>query len=255
MRKIVSLSIVGFAIALSACGDDERPTVTVAAASDVRLAFEEMEPQFEKACDCDLVFSFGSSGTLATQIEEGIPVDAFFSANESFVDGLDEQGLIISETKQLYGIGRIVLATPAVASPLNSLDQLTSSDIQRIALANPEHAPYGLAGKEALQAAGVWDDVESKLVLGENASAATAFVQSGDADAGIVPLSLAIQDEDKLTYILIDDGLHNPLRQSAAAIKDAGEAELGLDFIEFVNGAGRETMRKYGFVLPGEPVP
>jgi molybdate transport system substrate-binding protein len=147
-----------------------------------------------------------------------------------------------------------VLASRSGAPTIEELAGLVSDDVRRIALANPDHAPYGAAGREALRAAGVWDDVEPKLVLGENASAATAFVRGGDADAGIIPLSLAIQD-GKLEYTLIDESLHNPLRQTAAVIKDSDGAELGRDFIEFVNGEGRETMQKYGFVLPGETVP
>jgi molybdate transport system substrate-binding protein len=253
MNRCRSLTIVALAVTLVACSNNERPTLTVAAASDVRLAFEEMEPAFEQACDCDVVFSFGSSGTLATQIEEGLPVDAFFSANEEFVLRLDDQGKVVPDTKQLYAIGRIVVATKGGNEALSSLDELKRGDIRKVSLPNPEHAPYGLAGKEALTALGLWEAIEPKLVLGENASQATAYVQTGDADAGIVPLSLAIQSQGALAYTVIDDGLHNPLRQMAAVIAGADEAELAAQFIAFVNGVGREIMERYGLTLPEEP--
>jgi len=247
-------ALVVVALAFTSCSDDGRPKVRIAAASDVRLAFEEMEPKFEEACQCNVVFSFGSSGTLAAQIEEGLPVDAFFSANEAYVDTLNERGLIAPGTTRLYAIGRIVLATPAGLPKLERLDQLEGEEIRRIALANPDHAPYGLAAKEALRATGVWEQVESKIVLGENASQATTFVQSGNAEAGIIPLSLAMQNSDDITFTIIDDRLHGPLRQSVAVLKDTAEAERAGMFVDFVLGPGAETMRAYGFDLSGEAV-
>lgn len=239
------------AVVLSACGaGDGRPTLTVAAASDVRLAFEEMEPTFEEACRCDVVFSFGSSGTLATQIEEGLPADAFFSANEAFVQRLERGGNVVPETTTLYAVGRIVVAVRRERAPAPSPEDLARAEINRVSLPNPEHAPYGLAGQEALRSLGIWEAVEPKLVLAENASQATAYVATGDADVGIVPLSLAIQSGGALAYTLIDDRLHSPLRQMAAVVAGADEAELAADFIAFVNGGGRETMEKYGFTVP-----
>jgi len=254
VKALFVLASLTLTAAIVACGDSDRARVNIAAASDVRVAFEEMEPAFEATCNCDAVFSFGSSGTLATQIQEGLPVDAFFSANEGYVQQLDEQGKVAPDTKQLYAVGRIVLATRGGQNPLSSLDELKRDDIRKIALPNPDHAPYGLAGKQALTALGLWDAIEPKLVFGENASQATAYVETGDADAGIVPLSLAIQSDGALTYNLIDDTLHNPLRQMAAVVTGAEHAELAAQFIGFVNGAGRETMKRYGFTLPeGSP--
>jgi molybdate transport system substrate-binding protein len=235
---------------LSACGSDGRAQVHIAAASDARAAFEEIQPAFEEACDCDVVFTFGSSGTLATQIEEGLPIDAFFSANESYIAKLEEGGFIEYGSVEVYAIGRIVIAVPAGRAIIERLEDLTDDSIRRVSVANPEHAPYGLAAKQALEAAGVWEQVEPRLVLGENASQATTFVQTGDADAGIIPLSLAIQNTDELAYTLIDESLHAPLRQSAAVIRNASNAADGAAFIEFVVGAGAETMGSYGFTLP-----
>jgi molybdate transport system substrate-binding protein len=230
------------------------PSLTVAAAADLRYAFEDISEAFEQDCNCKVVLTFGSSGQFATQIEQGLPVDVFASANTSYVDDLAQKGLILEGSKQLYAIGRIVLATPAGSTidPV-SLEVLRDPAIKRIAIANPDHAPYGVAAKEALLSSGLWDELQPKLVLGENASQTTEFVESGDADAGIIPLSLAIQREDSFRYALIDEGLHNRLEQAAAVVARSGEPELARRFIEFVNGpTGRPIMQRYGFVLPGE---
>jgi molybdate transport system substrate-binding protein len=237
-----------------ACGGgDERPAVLVAAASDLRFVFEEIEPMFEQRCDCDLLFSFGSSGTLATQIAQGLKVDVFASADSGYVDQLDEDGLVLSETIQLYAIGRIVVAVPSDSEMrVDSLDDLRDPRLRKISIANPEHAPYGRAAKQALERTGVWDDVESRLVLGENASLATQFIETKNAEAGIVPLSLAIQREQFLRFVLVDDSLHEPLRQVAAVLRSSKSPEQARGFLDYVNGDGRALMREYGFVLPGE---
>jgi molybdate transport system substrate-binding protein len=178
---------------------------------------------------------------------------AFFSANTAFVDALREKRLTVDETIGLYAIGRIVLAKPGGSDQrVRTLEDLLDSGVRRVALANPDHAPYGTAGKEALEALAVWDQVRPKLVLGENASQATEFVLSGNADAGIVPLSLAIQAGSRLEYVVIDEELHDPLLQAAAVIQGAPHKELGRAFIDYVNGAGRETMTSYGFLPPDE---
>lgn len=254
MRRIygVGILVAALAVLLSACGGDSKPTIMVAAAADLRYAFEELEGPFERQCGCDVVLTFGSSGKFATQIEEGLPADVFASANISYVDDLDEQGLVNS--KQLYAVGRIVLAVPA-GSRLepSSLDLLLDPAVKRIAIANPEHAPYSVAAKEALQSAGLWDSVEPKLVLGENASDAAQFVETGDAQAGIIPLSLAKQREEEVRFTLIDDSLHNPLRQAAAVLSRSLHPDLAQAFIDYINSpGGRPVMRKYGFLLPEE---
>jgi molybdate transport system substrate-binding protein len=238
----------------TSCGASSTPTLTVAAAADLRFAFEDIAEAFEDECACQVILSFGSSGQFAAQIEQGLPVDVFASANISYVDDLDENGLILEGSQQLYGIGRVVLATPAdSAIDPSNIDVLRDPAVDQIAIANPDHAPYGVAAKEALLSLGLWDELQPKLVLGENASQTTQFIESGDAAAGIIPLSLAIQREGSLRYALIDEGLHNPLEQAAAVVARSAEPELGRQFIEFVNGpTGRPIMQAYGFVLQGK---
>ena len=145
----------------------------------------------------------------------------------------------------------IAPAKSAVVEP-KSLKDLGRPELKKIAIANPEHAPYGRAAKQALQAKGLWNQVESKLVLGENIAQTFQLVQTGNADAGIVALSVALGNPG-VSYTLIDEALHAPLLQAASVLKNSRQPEAAQAFLEFVNGpSGRPIMRKYGFVLPGE---
>jgi molybdate transport system substrate-binding protein len=241
-------------IALAACGGGDRPRVTIAAAADLQYAFTELKAPFEEQCDCELVLTFGSSGRFAVQIAEGLQADVFASADIGYVEELEARGLVVDGTKQVYAIGRIVIAVP-VGSDLDPADIGVVADprVRRVSIANPGHAPYGVAAQEALEAAGLWETVQGKLVLGENAAQASQFVETGDADAGVIPLSLAMQREDRLRYTLIDEAMHNRLNQAAAIISRARQPELARDFLEFINGPqGRPVMEAFGFVLPGE---
>ena len=245
------------AMTLTACGSASSapgPTakLLVVAASDLRPALEELAPRFRETCGCELRLSFGSSGNIATQIEQGIPADVFFSADAGYVDGLERKGLIVPGSKRLYAEGRIALVRPRDSDiQVQKLEDLTDPRVTRIAIANPEHAPYGVAAMQALQSVNLWDAVKPRLVMGENAAQATQYVQTRDAPAGIVPLSLAVQQEDKLSRVLIDPALHAPLRQGAAVIKTSRHADLGERLIAFVNSpAGSEVMKKYGFLPP-----
>lgn len=256
MRKVwgYGVLVVALGALLGACGGDGRPTITVAAAADLLYAFEELEDGYERRCGCDVVLTFGSSGQFATQIEGGLPADVFASADIGYVDALEGKGLVVSESIEVYAVGRIVLAVPAGSSlEPTDLGLLTEPGIDRIAMANPEHAPYGVAAREALESAGLWESVQAKLVLGENAAQASQFVETGDAQVGIIALSLAAQREGRLRYTLIDEGLHSPLRQAAAVLARSEQPELARGFIDYINSPeGRPVMREFGFLLPGE---
>ena len=228
------------------------PALVVYAASDLDMAFREITPLFEKAMATRVTLVMGSTGNLAKQIGHGAPADVFFAANESFVDGLRAAGAIIPQTRALYAQGRIVLAAPkksviAVREPVD----LLKPEVRRVAIANPAHAPYGRAAREALERAGVWDKVKPKLVYGENIRHALQFVETGAVEAGIVALSIA--DAPGITYAPIDPALHAPLNQVAAVVKRSPHPDLGAAFIQFVNGAeGRPILKRHGFFLPGE---
>lgn len=231
---------------------DENAEIIVAAAADLAPAFEELGRQFERETGTRVTFSFGSTGTLAKQIENGAPVDLFAAANVEFIDQLDRQGLILSETKALYARGRITIWTRADgALKIERIEDLAGVEVERVAIANPEHAPYGRAAREALESAGIWKAVEHKLVYGENVRQAMQYAETGDADAAITALSLSVQSNGRWT--LIPQDVHKPLDQALAVIKGARRELEARRFAEFVNSAqGRATMREYGFILPGE---
>jgi molybdate transport system substrate-binding protein len=227
--------------------------VTVAAAADLAFAFRDLGPLYEKATGQPVIFSFGSTGILAKQIAEGAPFDAFAAANASFADEAVSSGACLADSRTPYATGRIVVyrANGAAVAP-KTLAELTDPRITKIAIANPEHAPYGHAAKEAMQRVGVWDAVSAKVVYGQNVQQALQFAQSGNADVAIVALSLAIVTPGAWT--LVPGDLHDPIDQVMVACSHGrGGAASGRRFVDFVRSdAGRAVMRKYGFLLPGQ---
>ena len=172
-----------------------RPELTVFAAADLAFALKEIVAKFEQTYDAKVTLVLGSTGNLSQQIANGAPADILFAANESFVDDLIRRGAIIPETRALYAQGRIVLATRKDRGPrLADLKELTDPRVRRIAIANPQHAPYGKAAEEALQTTGLWDAVQPKLVYGENIRHTLQFLETGGVDAAIVALSVANVD-------------------------------------------------------------
>ncbi|MBI3755071.1 MAG: molybdate ABC transporter substrate-binding protein [Deltaproteobacteria bacterium] len=237
----------------------DQKQLTIAAAADLSFALKEISQQFEKDTGAKIVLSFGSTGMLARQIENGAPFDIFFAANERYIDELKDKGLIIPDTKKLYAQGRLVLAANKKLVPAGSkqgsgvhvkkLEDLFDPSIKKIAIANPVHAPYGIAAKEAMTKLGLWDKLKPKMVYAENIRQAVQFVQTGDASAGIVALSVA--DAEDITYTIIDLSLHNPINQAVAIIKTTKVERDARLFIDYANSpAGRTIMKKYGFGLP-----
>jgi molybdate transport system substrate-binding protein len=253
MRQITLLAL-GLVLAAGspARAQSPSPAITVYAASDLDMAFREIKPLFEKATGARVTLVMGSTGNLAKQIEHGAPADVFFAANESFIDDLLAAGAVIPQTRALYAQGRLVLATPtASAVTVRELAELLKPEVRRVAIANPAHAPYGRAAQEALESVGVWERVKAKLVYGENIRHTLQFIETGAVEAGIVALSVA--GVPAVRYVPIDPKLHKPLNQVAAVIKRSARPELGLAFIQFLNGPeGRPIMKRYGFLLAGD---
>lgn len=256
VNVVTAVMIVAFSLLISSippgAGARQNVTLTVSAASDLTPAFGELGPLFTEATGIGVEFNFGSTGQLAQQIIAGAPVDVFAAANVDVIDQLDGQGLILTDTRALYARGRITLWTRSDSGlEITDLSQLTDPGIERIAIANPDHAPYGVAAREAMQSAGVWDAVQDKLVLGENISDALRLAQTGNVDVAIVALSLSLESDGRWT--LIEETLHEPIDQALAVMAVTDHELEARAFCDFVNGAqGREIMRRYGFVLPGE---
>jgi molybdate transport system substrate-binding protein len=229
--------------------------ITIAAAADLKFAMDEIVSSFRKANPADKVeVIYGSSGKFHTQIQRGAPYDLYFSADIGFPRELAKAGFAASEVRP-YALGRIVLWSSTLDASKMTLADLTDPRIARIAIANPKHAPYGKRAEEALRAAGLWEKVEPKLIFGENIAHTAQFVETGNAQVGIIALALALNPRlaNKGGYWLIPDNLHEPLEQGFIITKRAENNALAKRFADYMDSkSARAVMTKYGFVLPGE---
>ena len=236
-------------------------TASVAAASDLKFALDEVVAMFHKDTGQSARVSYGSSGNFMRQIAQDAPFELFLSADEAFVFQLAERKLTV-DRGVLYATGRIVLFA-TTASRLQPDAQLADlrraigdGRVTRLAIANPDHAPYGRAAKEALTSAGLWDLVQPRLVLGENVSQAAQFAVSGSTQGGIFAYSLVLAPAFAQAgrYVLIPENLHQPLRQRMALTPKAGPTARAL-YAYLQQPAARAVLRRYGFALPGETTP
>ncbi|WOH50468.1 molybdate ABC transporter substrate-binding protein [Bradyrhizobium sp. sBnM-33] len=243
---------------IAASGVHAQETPTIAAASDLKFALEEVAAKFKAETHQEVRLNFGSSGNFARQLQQGAPFEMFMSADEGFVFQLADAGKTM-DRGILYAEGRIVLFVPK-GSPVRAdgqLDDVSAATvdgrIQKFAIANPEHAPYGRAAEQALRNRGLWDVIKPKLVLGENVSQAAQFATSGAAQGGIFAYSLALAPAVSSlgSFVLIPAEWHQPLRQRMVLMKNA--TPVTREFYRYVQmPAARVVFRKFGFILPGE---
>jgi len=245
--------------ALAACHKDvpaPADPLMVAAASDLSFAFKDVGAAYEKKTGEKVIFSFGATGLLEKQLAEGAPFDVFAAANVSYAEDAVKAGACQGDSKATYATGHLVLySTKDAAFHPRTMADLADARVAKIAIANPEHAPYGKAAKQAMERAGVWAAVQPKVVYGENVQQTLQFAQSGNADVAVVALSLATVTPGEAAPVPTD--LHDPIDQALVACKNgkAGAAE-GRKFIAFVQSTeGHAVMRRYGFLLPGESMP
>lgn len=224
--------------------------ITVAAASDLAFALKEISASFESRTGARVVISFGSTGMLTRQIEQGAPFDLFFSAGQTYMDVLKKGGHTLTGTERLYARGALALAvSKGIQVDRPALEDLMRPEIKRIVIANPDHAPYGVAAMEALKSAGLLSRVKGKIVYAENIRQAMQYIQTGDAQAGLIALSLA--KAEQVRYSVIDTKLHGPISQVAAVIRGAGDKAVAMAFLEYACGPlGRSVLKSYGFTLP-----
>lgn len=234
--------------------------VTVAAASDLKFAFEEIAAEFQKChADVKVQATYGSSGNFFSQISNNAPFDMFLSADMEYTRKLEDQGLAVKETKFVYGSGRIVVWVSNQSSlDLNKLGMaaLLDSSVKKIAIANPKHAPYGRSAEAAMMKLNVYGQVKDKLVLGENIAQAAQFVQSGSADIGIVALSLAVAPamNNAGRYWKIPTDAYPRMDQGGVILSSSKNKDAAHELRSFITSAqGKTILKKYGFFVPGEP--
>jgi molybdate transport system substrate-binding protein len=216
----------------------------------LHFALEEVSREFRAAHpDVDLAIAYGSSGNFYAQIRNQAPFDIFLSADAEYPRKLVENGVGARDSLFVYAVGRIVVWVPA-ASPLDPATALGAASVRHVAIANPQHAPYGRAAEAALHSLGVYDSVVGKLVLGENVAQTLEFVQSGAADVGIVALSLALAPpvRGQGRYWEVPVGAYPKIEQGGLILKDSKAAR---EFRSFLLAAdGRRILKEYGFSVP-----
>ncbi|MBI2818521.1 MAG: molybdate ABC transporter substrate-binding protein [Acidobacteria bacterium] len=231
--------------------------LVVAAAADLRYAMEELSGMFQAEHSGAVVrVNYGSSGILATQIENGAPFDIFFSADLTYPRRIVAKDMAVPNSEFLYAVGRIVVWVPSdslIDVGELGMDALREQSIRHIAIANPAHAPYGKAAVSAMRSLGVYEAVEQKLAYGENVSQTLQYIQTGTAEIGIVALSLAMAPSVRETgrYWEIPIETYPTMEQGGVILKSTRSPELANEFRSFLlSEPAREVLRRYGFYLP-----
>lgn len=232
--------------------------ISVAAAADLQFAMQDVAARFEKETGEKVTISYGSSGNFYQQLQNGAPFDVFFSADLGYAKKLEAAGLTQPGSYYEYAQGKIVIWTREQSKVDLSagMKALLAPSVTKIAIANPQHAPYGRAAVDAMQKAGVYEKVKDKLVLGENISQTASFVVSGSADVGIVALSLALSPNMKDTgrYVEVPTSTYQPIKQACVILKSSKNKEVALRFLSFVKSpATAEILERYGFGVPSQP--
>jgi molybdate transport system substrate-binding protein len=264
-RRLAAASVL-LSLALTACAvdagaDTDDGPLLVAGAADLRPALTALAGSFEASTGEEVVLNLGSSGQLAQQLLEGAPMDLYASADVAYVDQVVAAGVGDPATQATYAYGRLVLWSAADRwGPWEDLTDLADdAAVRSIAIAHPDHAPYGRAAQQALEGLGVLDEVRPKLVFGENVADAQRLAASGNADVAIIALSLALASDEagEGRWTLVDDALHPPLQQDLVVVaEDPDRAALAARFVDHVaSEGGRAVMRRYGFLLPGDTPP
>jgi len=246
MKRI--LTIIALLVAISS----QAQTVKVAAAADLRYAMDEVVKEYKKNnAVANIEVIYGSSGNAFTQISNGAPFDMYFSADIMYPQKLKEAGLTATNPK-LYAIGRIVLWSASL-DVSKGLSVLAEQPKIKIATANPEHAPYGQRSVESLKYYKLYEKIEKQLIFGENISQAAQFCLSGNAEAGLIALSLALSPSmsNQGKYFLIDEKSHRLLEQAYVILNHAKGNNDAFAFAEYISSpVARIIFEKYGFTLP-----
>jgi molybdate transport system substrate-binding protein len=250
-KKLIANAVLLVIFSAAVCAQE----ITVAAAADLQFAMQDITARFHKETGKTVKVIYGSSGNFFQQIQNGAPFDMFFSANLDYPKKLETAGLTEAGTVYLYAVGKIVIwvRNDSRVDISSGFTSLLNQAINKIAIANPQHAPYGQAAVAAMRTAKVYDKVSGKLVLGENISQTASFVISGSADVGIVALSLALSPnmKGKGRYVEIPASDYPAIEQACLILKTSPQKDLAKAFLNFVKTpAIGELLRSYGFALP-----
>ena len=249
---IVFILIFGFPLPVQA-GE----SILIAAASNLRFAMGDICHTFqEENPSVQTKVSYGSSGNFFAQISQGAPFDIFFSADATYPELLEKEGLTAKGTQKVYAVGEIVLwvSNESKVDFDKGMQVVTSSEVKKLAIANPRHAPYGRAAEESLSYYGLWERVKWKLIYGENISQTAQFIHTGAADAGIIALSLAISPKmlHEGRYWVIPDESHSDIEQIYVVLKKGKGSKSVRNFLDFIRGEkGGNILSRYGFIIPG----
>ena len=251
MKKLWVLAFLFLSILSSA------QEITVAAAADLQFAFQDIAARFEKQTNHPVKLTFGSSGNFFSQIQNGAPFDVYFSADIDYPKRLEAAGLTEPGTLYEYATGKIVLWAPSGSKVdvSKGLQVLLDSNVSKVAIANPEHAPYGRAAVAAMKHENVYNKVSGKLVLGENISQTASLVVSGGADVGIIALSLAVAPtmKPKGQYAEIPTDAYPAIEQAAVIVKSSPKKDIARQFMDYLKTPEiQAVLRDYGFTLPSK---
>jgi molybdate transport system substrate-binding protein len=223
----------------------EKPALLVAAASDLISVQGPLAKAFEKESGTVVKFTFGSSGALARQIANGAPYDVFLSADQERVAELVKSGDLLPDTVAVYAVGRIAIWSKT--RRFNRLEELAGAGVRHVAIANPVHAPYGAAAKQALEKTGVWSRIEDRIVYGESVRQALDFAESGNAEAAVTAWPLV----KKTGGVLLPSTLHAPIRQAGGVVKSSKNLDSARAFVRFLTVTeAQQLLQAAGFDGP-----
>ncbi len=245
--RVLALTLLVSAVAsgpAAAAGDELR----IAVASNFVPTAREVAALYEATSGDRVVIVSGSTGKHYAQIRNGARLDAFLAADAARPERLENDGLAVSGSRFTYAVGRLVLWGGGEAVD-EGLTGLGGRSFRHLAIARPELAPYGRAAREALEASGVWESVERRLVWGENVAQAFQFVASGNAEVGLVARSQVLAvGADEAAWWLVPASLHAPIEQQAVLLSDR---PAGRAFLAFLRADGaREVLERHGYEVP-----
>ena len=256
MKQVLVTGMCLLLISLVGVSCHEKPSqnqvsdLTIAAAANLTDAFAEVGARFTTKTGIKVVFSFGATADLARQIENGAPFDVFAAADTEHVEQLEARGLLTPESRAIYARGRLVMWLPPGSTlKADRIEDITAKSFERIAIAKPDVAPYGRATVESLRALGIWNEIESRVIYGQNVSQTKQYVATGNAEVAFIPLALVKIGEGR--YLEVSDELHRPIDQALGIVKDSTKQAAARKFVDFLlSQVGRELMTEKGYRIP-----